>query len=285
MANPRIQLSSLVREWILAEDAWKNGDKTPRAQFIMKRLAQFWVDKPEVPTLSNNGEPYHKAAYHNGEKWEDEHYRFMAVDVQKIGFWVIIRAWKLGGVHSRLMWEGKVDTWQTLFDLQKRYGLEHRDVYIDGRYNIDQIIKQLDMHCGEMIDHWNILMGQDSTEGYSFNVGTSKMPRKVKKIYSRYQMGVTSDGRNFRTISFSNLRAKDYLAGIMSLQEGEFGTPVDVSKHYIVQMQSETKKETSPGKWKWEKIKSNNHNHLWDCEVMGLVGCAIRGVLRLETEG
>jgi hypothetical protein len=39
----------------------------------------------------------------------------------------------------------------------------------------------------------------------------------------------------------------------------------------------------SPGKWRWEKIKSHYHNHLWDCEVMGIVGCAIRGVLKLET--
>lgn len=284
MANPRIQLSSLVREWLMAEDAWKNGDKTPRAQFVMKRLAQFWVEAPEVPQLHTGGDPYQKATYNNGEKWEEEHARIMSIDNQKVGFWVAIRAWQIGTARSRLLWEGQVDTWQTLFDLEERFGLEAKDIFIDGRYGIDEIVRQIHQHCGaDVAAHWNILIGHDSAEGYTFEVGTPKRPRKVKKIYSKYQRGVTTDGRNYRTIAFSNLRAKDALAGIMERPDGVFGVPVDASKNYIAQMQSETKREVSPGKWRWEKIKSHYHNHLWDCEVMGIVGCAIRGVLKLET--
>lgn len=282
MANPRIQLSSLVREWIQAEDAWKNGDKTPRAQFIMKRLAQFWIDTPEVPTLNNGGDPYSKTTYNDGEKWEDEDARLMCVDVQKVGFWVVIRAWQIGTTRSRLIWEGKADTWQNLFDLQERFGLEHRDIFIDGRFSIDEIVRQLDNHCGGTANHWNILMGHDSIDGYAFEVGTLKRPKRVRRIYSKYQRGQTSDGRQYRTISFSNLRSKDALAAIMERKGGVFGTPTDVSKNYIAQMQSETKREISPGRWKWEKIKKHYHNHMWDCEVMGMVGCAIRGILKLD---
>lgn len=284
MANPRIQLRSLVQEWLLAEDAWRNGDKEPRKQFIMKRLAQFWVEKPEVPKLETGSDPYSKAAYNNGEQWEGEHARLMKIDVQKVGFWVVIRAWKIGDVKSRLLWEGKVDTWQSLFDLQERYGLEHRDVFIDGRYNPDEIVRQLYMHCGaDMNQHWNILIGQDTEKGYPFEVGTPKRPRKVWKIYSKYQHGTTSRGQRYRTISFSNLKAKNALAGLIEIGDGAFGVPVDVSQHYIKQMQAETKKEWKPGHWRWEKIKSHYHNHLWDCEVMGIVASAIRGILKIET--
>ena len=283
MANPRIQLRSLVQEWLLAEEAWKNGDKEPRKQFIMKRLAQFWVEKPEVPTLDTGSDPYQKSAYNEGEKWENEHTRHMRIDVQKVGFWCSIRAWQIGEPRSRLLWEGKPDTWQSLFDLQERFGLENRDVFIDGKYNIDEIVRQIYRHCGSDINqHWNILCGQDSADGYTYEVGTPKRPRKVKKIYSKYQYGRTSDQLSYRTIGFSNLRAKDALAGIME-RPGLFGVPLDASKNYIAQMQSETKKEYAPGKWRWEKIKSHYHNHLWDTEVMGIVACAIRGVLKIES--
>ena len=285
MANPRIQLSSLVQEWLLAEDAWKNGDKEPRKQFVMKRLAQFWVEKPEVPKLETGSDPYLKAQFNNGEKWEKEHARLMKIDVQKVGFWVVIRAWSIDEKKSRLLWEGKVDTYQTLFDLQNRYGLEHRDVFIDGRYNVDEVVRQIYTHCGENIDqHWNILLGQDSAKGYQFEVGTPKRPRKVWKLYSKYQYGTTSRSQRYRTINFSNGRAKDALAGIIEIGDGMFGVPMDASQNYIVQMQSETKREVKPGTWRWEKIKSHYHNHMWDCEVMGIVACTIRGILKIELQ-
>ena len=286
MANPRIHLSSLVKEWLLAEDAWRNGDKEPRKQFIMKRLAQFWEEKPEVPTLDITSDPYQKSLYTNGEKMEDEHCRFMNIDVQKVGFWVAIRAWKIGDIKSRLLWEGSADTYQTLFSLQERFGLDHKDIFIDGRYNPDEIVRQIYMHCGEdMNNHWNILIGQDNDKGYSFEVGTKKRPRKVWKIFSKYQYGSTSRGQRYKTISFSNLKAKNALAAIMESEDGIFGVAVDASKNYVAQMQSEVKREFTPGRWKWEKIKSHYHNHLWDCETMGIVACSIMGVLKIETSG
>jgi hypothetical protein len=182
-----------------------------------------------------------------------------------------------------LLWEGKVDTYQTLFELQSRFGLENRDVFVDGRYGIDEVVRQIYIHCGNSVEnHWNILIGQDNSKGYAFDVGTSKRPRKVWKIYSKFQRGVTSRGQQYRTISFSNLRAKDALAGLIEIGDGAFGVPVDASPNYISQMQSESKREMKPGIWKWDKIKSHYHNHMWDTEVMGIVACAIRGVLKIE---
>ena len=210
----------------------------------------------------------------------------MNIDVQKVGFWVAIRAWKIGDIKSRLLWEGSADTYQTLFSLQERFGLDHKDIFIDGRYNPDEIVRQIYMHCGEdMNNHWNILIGQDNDKGYSFEVGTKKRPRKVWKIFSKYQYGSTSRGQRYKTISFSNLKAKNALAAIMESEDGIFGVAVDASKNYVAQMQSEVKREFTPGRWKWEKIKSHYHNHLWDCETMGIVACSIMGVLKIETSG
>jgi hypothetical protein len=282
MANPRIQLSSLVKEWLLAETAWKQGNKVPRRQFIQKRLAQFWEEKPEVPTLDTGSDPYQKSQYNEGEKWEEEHARMMLIDVQKVGFWVVIRAWKVGEVRARLLWEGQVDTWQTLFSLQERFGLENRDVFIDGAYKVDEVVRQIVGHCGhDVAGHWSLMMGMDNEKGYQFSVGPAKRQRKVWKIYSKWQHGTTSHGLRYRMIHFSNLRAKDALAGIMEVP-GMFGVPTDCSATYVAQMKSETKREVKPGKWRWEKVKDHYHNHLWDCEVMGVVACAIRGILKVE---
>lgn len=287
----------IVKLWIMAIDQKKMGNLEPLKQFINKDLGQFWEEPSDAPTIHTGGkDSYRKAAHNQGEVWEGECARHMRIDVQKGHFWCSIRAWKNDdGVRSRLLWEGKIDTWQGLFELQERYALENRDVWIDGRYGIDEVARQIYMHCGapkydsakkrwDFSNQWNILIGQDNAKGYQYDVGTPKRPRKVWKIYSKWQYGVTQRGQQYCTISFSNLRAKDALAGMMSVStDGEFGVPEDASINYREHMQSEVKREPQPGVYRWEKIKEHVRNDLWDTEVQGMVACAIRGIMKLET--
>lgn len=276
--------AEVAKLWILANDQKKRGNFEPLKQFINKDLGQFWEEPTDAPTIGTGGEPYAKQAFHEGEKWDGEHYRFMTIDVQKGHFWAAVRAFKIGGA-GRLLWEGKVTTWQGLFDLQDRYGVENPDVAIDGRYEIDEVVKQVRMHCGNDIEGWwKILCGEDQVKGYRYDVGTPKRPKIVWKLFSKYQYSTTSHQIRYRTIRFSNLRAKDALVGQMGLPGGHFGVPVDVSKDYREQMKSEVKREVSPGVYRWQKIKDHYDNHLWDCEVMGIVMATIRGVLRIEIE-
>jgi hypothetical protein len=277
--------ADIVQKWILANEQKKRGNLEPLRQVINKEFGQFFAVPADTPKLDMGGDPYSKEQFHAGEKWEGEHFRFMTIDVQKGHFWAVIRAWKLNGEGSRLLWEGKVDTWQTLFYLQERYAVEHRNVFIDGRYEIDHVVRNIYEHCGrDQAAHWQILCGEDSTNGYQWAIGAGKHTRKVWKIYSKYQRSTSSAGFPYATIRFSNLRAKDALAGIMRIGGGNFAVPVDVSQAYIAQMASESKVEYMPGKWRWQKIKSHYDNHLWDCEVMGIVAATIRGVLRIESE-
>jgi hypothetical protein len=274
--------SSVVKLWIIANDQKKRGNLEPLKQFINKDLGQFWEEPSDSPELSTAGERYAKMLYHDGEKWEGEHYRFMTIDVQKGHFWVVIRACKIGGA-SRLLWEGKITTWQGLFDLQDRYNVANPDVGIDGRYMIDEVVKQVRIHCGpDIAGWWRILIGEDQAKGYRYDVGSGKKAQIVWKIFSKYQNGITSSQQRFRTIRFSNLRAKDALVGQMGLPEGHFGFPIDVSKDYREQMAAEVRREISPGVYRWEKIKDHYDNHEWDCEVMQIVMMTIKGVIRIE---
>ena len=145
------------------------------------------------------------------------------------------------------------------------------------------MVRQIYIHWGpNRDDHRRILTGQDNDKGYQFDVGTRNRPRKVWRIYSKWQHGASHRGQRFRTVHFSNLRAKDALAGLMELGDGSFGIPVDPPKNYQSHMVSETKREVKPGKWRWEKIKDHYRNDLWDTEVMGIVAATIAGVMRLD---
>lgn len=274
MANPRIQLSTLVQEWLLSETAWSKGDKIPRRQFIQKRLAQFWVEKPEVPILLlDESKTYRAKDFAGGEKWEKEVYRFLTIDVQKDHFWARIRAWSTDG-ESRGLFEGKVTAWENLRLVQDKYGIPNRFVFIDSRYRPDEVAKWRAKLAGEKPSHfWNMIIGEDAS-GYRVKHGK----RIMLRTYSDLIASTTQTGIPYRFFKFSNLRAKDTLAALMSGDGPSFGIESDHSAAYAKQMQSETKRLFGKD-WRWVKIREHIDNHLWDCEVMQIVAACVTGCL------
>ena len=274
MANPRIQLATLVKEWLLAETAWSRGDKTPRRQFIQKRLAQFWVEKPEVPILLvDESTAYRAKDYADGQKWEKEQFRFMTVDVQKDHFWARIRAWAVDG-ESRGLWEGKITAWENIRAVQEKYGVPNQWVFIDSRYRPDEVAKwRLKLRGDDKAQLWNMIMGEDAT-GYRVKAGK----RTMLRTFSDYMTSATQGGLAYRFFKFSNLRAKDTLAALMAGDGPAFGIETDHSAAYAKQMQSETKRLFGKD-WRWVQIKDHYPNHLWDCEVMQIVAASVAGCL------
>lgn len=278
----RIHWFAVVREWILAQDASSVGEFEPLRQFINKRLAEFWEEPSEVPELVAAGDPYEKKEYFEGEKWEGEHLRLLTVDVQKNHFWVVVRAWKIGG-DSRLIYEGKVESWENIADLQNRMGVDNRGVFIDCGYLPDEVARQRALNrketgkkaSGEMVwQFWNMLRGAAAEE---FVWGTGS--KSVKRAYSQTVTRHSQDRIPYQYIKFSNLRAKDKLAALMKGGGAEFGVPIDHSKAYAKQMTNEHKKEVSPGVWRWVTVTKKGNNHLWDCEVMQVVGASLYKIL------
>jgi hypothetical protein len=100
--------------------------------------------------------------------------------------------------------------------------------------------------------------------------------KKFRRLYSDYVNSIDCIPP-YKFIKFSNLLAKDRLTALMS--GGDFGVPVDASKAYHAQMQNETKRETSPGVWRWVPVKQGAPNHLFDCEVMQVVAASILRVI------
>jgi len=283
----RIRWSKVVQEWILAQDQKRAGNNDPLEQFINKRLADWWEEPSDVPELRTDGDPYSRKEFEEGEKWEGEDFRFMTVDVQKNYFWYVIRVWKVGGA-SRMIKCGKAETWENLRFLQEKFSVPNKGVFIDCGYLPDEVAEKRMLHRNEIgktskgdpvFEYWNMLMGEDS-QGYHVKIRKTDFWR----TYSNYVNRSSQKRVPYRFIKYSNLRAKDQLAALMSGKGEVFGVPVDHGKAYAVQMANEQKKEVSAGKWRWVPVTSKANNHLWDCEVMGIVAACIYKVLSGVTQ-
>lgn len=268
----RYRWCDMVKEWILANEDKKQGQLEKLQNIKQQRFAQFWKPPTETPSLIDTGDPYSKAEFHDGQKWELEDYRFLTVDVQKGHFWAVIRAWKVGG-KSRLLWEGRLETWENIRYLQERYSIPNHCVMVDCGYIPETVAKEAHAAVTSSdMKPWMLLRGEDTRDGYMKKIGE----KRYRCLFSDYVHSVDRIPA-YKYVKFSNLLAKDRLTAIMG--SGEFGIPVDAGKAYHAQMQNETKREVSPGVWRWVPVKENAPNHLWDCEVMQVVAASIARIL------
>lgn len=268
----------LVMEWITAQDARRRLDLTPLRQFIQKRLAQSWEEPNETVELKGAEEAYRKKEFFNGEKWEEENFRFMCADVQQDHFWCIIRAFSIEG-KSRLLYEGKVETWDALRMLRDRMKVPNRCVFVDRGYRPETVaLECAKARTPDDPNPWNCLLGEESN-GYATKIGK----RRVNKPYSPIQRARTTAGLYYKYVKFSNLLAKDTLAALMRGEGAGWQIPVDRSKEYDKQMQNEKKVEVSPGRWRYKVSKEWVGNHLWDCEVMAIIAASIFKVYQWDT--
>ena len=290
--------SKLVVQYLQARRAEMVGDSSKMRAFVMKRLARFWSERPVTPVLDLEGtEPYSRTDYfpapeEPAPRWEREAFRFMAVDVQgpAEGFWVVIRAWRLDG-SSRLLYEGRIATIELVRETHTRFEVSNENVGVDCGYEPERVAKARWKYRQELrregkvvgFSCWVMRRG-DRAESVPHHEVRGGHKIKVRKVYSPAISMKTSDGTPYSVVKFSNLMAKDALAAMLAGSRA-FGVFANHSEEYGAQMQSEAKIEVSPGKWNWVKVNSKGKqsdkvaNHLWDCEVMGVVLSSLRGVI------
>jgi hypothetical protein len=243
--------------------------------FIQKRLAEKFEEQPdEIKTEAKPGD------FVMGADWEHEggfvkgrptaynnitpeqraepdfvRMRFMGVDVQKRGFYWVIRGWS-GDGRSRLVDCGYCFSWAQLADAHKKYGVHPANVFIDSGYQPDEVLAA----CAA--NGWVATRGDQRNE-FSWRV---KTPAGIKTELRPYSAPVVEAVGNKRVkrFYFSNLRLKDVLAAL--IKRGKHMIPKDVSDEYKDQMKSEKRTIGTNGKPFWEAIAKDNH--FWDCEVI-----------------
>jgi Phage terminase large subunit (GpA) len=200
----------------------------------------------------------------------------MTVDTQRDHFWALVRAWRADG-SSRLIWEGKVLTIETIIDIGKRLNIREKLTFIDAQYATGQVYD------------WAARFKLTALHGSGRDGFTHIGPRgNVKKFFSPMKTAAAPSGGTASYIYWSNEPMKDALVKLRSQGSPHWEFPSDVSKDYLDHLNSEVKrevldKETKRMKMRWVRIGSRQ-NHLWDCEAMQVAVATMMRVLRDEPQ-
>jgi hypothetical protein len=258
----------------------QGGDETKRRDFKQKRLALPWSDEPD-----DGGGEVLPSGYQMNSEWEDEganyagklvappftpemlastdfsRLRFMSVDVQRKGFFCLIRSWSAEG-KSRLVWWQYLDTWEQVRDLQIKNKVASKFTFVDSGDgpNMNEVYTA----CANY--GWNATRGT-AVNDHPWRVQT---PYGLKVAYRPYSPAniVQVGKQSCRVFKFSNLALKDTLTRLR--RAGHHTYAQDAGDEYRKQMQSEHRTRTDAGKPIWVQI-GERPNHLWDCEVMGIL--------------
>jgi hypothetical protein len=256
------------------------GDESKRRDFKQKRLALPWSDEPD-----DGGGEVLPSGYLMGEEWLDEaaningkvqpppftkeqmdnvnfaRLRFMAVDVQRKGFYCLVRSWSHDG-KSRLIWWGYVDTWEQVRAEQVKHKVAPIFTFVDSGDgpNMEEVYR----NCATY--GWNATKGSGNTD-FPWKVQT---PYGIKMAYRPYAPAkvVQVGKQSCRMFMFSNLILKDTLTRLR--RAGHHTYAQDAGDEYRKMMQSEHRTRTEAGKPIWVQI-GDRPNHIWDCETIGIL--------------
>lgn len=263
LAIIRVKWATLVQEFLKAQISKKKGDITLLQQFNQKRLAQDWSEKFEYET-----KPLIQKAYkRQTTPFPNEIGRIMSADVGgdkgEYFFWVIIRAWFPDG-ESRLVYEGRINSIEELIELHKKFNIPPNSTFMDVAWSFDKTsILQL---CAEQ--KWYGLDGKAPSKKYDHG-------KAGEKFYSKPKTKMMNGQPMFKFTYFAHA-IKDILDRLKS-GNGATWELCKVSKIYEAHMSAEIRKETAEGSgiFKWDAGKRDNH--LFDAEVMNIVGSMIKG--------
>jgi phage terminase large subunit GpA-like protein len=272
---------SLAEEAIMAKKAFdEHGDETSRIEFKQKRLAVSWSDEPD-----DGGGEIMPSGYRLADVWVDEgamvdgklesapitddhrkakifaRLRFMQVDVQRKGYYIVVRSWSSDG-KSRMVYWGYVETDDQLRDVQVKYEVANFFTFLDSGDgpNTDSVYRL----CARF--GWNATKGSGQNE-FAWRVQT---PYGIKVAYRPYQRAkvIQVGAQSCKLYVFSNLVFKDSLSRLR--RAGHHTYPEDAGDEYRKQMQSEHRTKNNAGTPIWVPV-GDRANHLWDCEVMGIL--------------
>ena len=270
LAVERIKAKSYLKDY---------GDREPIKIFIQKRLAQEFKEEADEINLATAA-----GGYFLETEWEEEggfvkgrpvpgsllspemklapdfvRMRFMTVDVQRRGFYWIVRSWNGEGA-SRLVQCGYCFAWGEVIDLHKKFEVHPANVFVDSGDQQDEVLNA----CA--VNGWHATRGDQRNE-FTWKVRTPVGMKSEHRPYSPPVVENIGTKRTKRTY-FSNLRFKDQLA--LLIRQGKHTRADNVPDEYVQQMQSERRTVSQSGRAIWEQIASRD-NHFWDCEVMQML--------------
>lgn len=277
-ADPFIDIAY---EFLEATRIFKKGSSKLLINFFNQRLAR----NVSLETMyRQNRVVKSDIDYNPKDKWDREVIRFMTVDTQENKFVVVVRAWAADG-SSRLLWFGEAFSADELAEIQKLWGVLPSCVWIDtGGTRTREVYSHIIAYG------WIGVKGVKEKKGF-FKTYTDKKGRKSKAWHFWQKSDEGGDPAMGRPSQGKMGKAQFYLFCVnpikdilIKLRDGlgvEWlalpSTEYDI-KEYNKQMFSEFRKNTinqyGDKRQFWVKIKHDEPNDLWDCEVYQ-VGAAL----------
>lgn len=280
-------------EWAKAKLAQTNGDETPMMLFRQKNLAQ-----PYSTEIMDSTDEIAPGAFKLREAWEEEAgfsiedreivptfiddenhipLRFMGVDVQRDGFYALVRSYASDG-RSRLFDWGYFSTIEEVDQFRRRCRVSPPFSFIDSGDQQDFVFRSA------------AKLGWTCTRGHRKNEypWPTKLPDGTVKVkhrpFSKPRDVEPYKGAITRVYYFGNLPFKDLLWRLR--RSGIHQYPLDAGEEYRKQMSSERRTKTASGIPVW-KAPAKRANHLWDCETILMLPALFLGLAgeAKETQG
>lgn len=258
---PWIKWKDIVEEFLIAKRQMDFGNALPMKIWKTETMGEPWVESIRnvaAEFISEvNASDYPLRERSGGRA-------FLTADVQQFGVWYVIREWFAGG-SSRLVDFGQVSTIDDLPAVAERFNVSPSDVIIDSGYQTQEVYAAVVKNGSR----WKATKGHDSKDGYIVN-GI----RKPWKWSETDAMTGRGQRASVPLIIFSNPMLKDALAHLMSGKGPKWEFSKQAGDVYIGQITAERKEERIDARgavsYFWRRIRRDNH--LFDCEVLQLVG-------------
>lgn len=183
----------------------------------------------------------------------------MSIDVQKSKLYCPVREWFDGGDSALVEWQ-ELTAWKDVAALKAKHNVAR--VFIDLGYSErrNEVLEQ----C---------LFGEIRGAVPLFGRDTLKEPYRVDNR-DPFE-GTAKQGRTkIPIITFNPDQIKHLLSRLTAGEDPhQWLLPSDIDRDYIMQATSE---ECIDGAW----VARRRDNHLWDCEVIQLVGAMVLGIFR-----
>jgi len=293
LACEAIPWADIVWEWVEeVVPEYKQGNREPLQKFIQKKLAESddegvnWFD-----TQATEASDYVFGEDGKAPKWDEESFRFMAIDKQIDHYWWVVRAFSKFGTSRLVAW-GKAHSDAELEMIREENEVEAQYTAIDsGKWASDVY-----MYC--CVYGWRTLKG-DPAQGFPWKDDQGEKvwrpysePVNREPLFGMKASDLSSSKvqdfkrkRKFRYAKlcrWSNPFIKDVLFNLRAGMGLYWGVPANVGQIYLNQMNGEQRRiKIDPrGKREWIWVKTGRAgDHLRDCECMILVQAAIRGLL------
>ena len=272
--------ADLVKRKVNALHLASYGDMTGMRDAKMQDECLPWSEEYLTVTISGTRTGYVVNDYVDGLPLPAEKFRTLMADRQH-GMsgdhphrWCEVRVWFANG-DSRQVFFDRVNTKESMRELQLRYRVPDRCVWQDARFETHKVYEE----CAEY--GWIACFG--SRESAWTHIIPDPVDRrkqlKVRWPFSPWQKTVVQ-GKTVYYLLFSSNYCKDILAAMLRGAGAKHDAPDDVLPAYTEHLKAEHK-VLSGGKYVWEKIHATKPNHGWDTSVQGIAFALLMKLLAM----